>query len=187
MIRDLRSTPNQLTLLRLLFIPFLTIAIIEQRYVTALIIFIIAGISDGLDGLLARWLKQRTTLGQYLDPIADKLLLSSMFVVLSLTHLIPWRITILVFSRDLGILLVAAVLYMTTSLRDFSPSIIGKANTVAQIITVLLVLMDEVWDEPWMHAAKNLGFWAVMALTVASAVHYIVLTGKRLHLHGAGD
>ena len=184
MIEQLRSAPNQLTLLRLLFILFICIAVIEERFAVALAIFVVAGISDGLDGLLARWLKQRTTLGQYLDPIADKLLLSTMFVVLSGTRHLPWWVTVMVFSRDVGILLISAVLYITTSLRDFSPSIFGKVNTVAQIVTVLLVLMRQVWPQPWIARSVWLGTMAVAAFTMVSALHYVVLTNRRLRAQG---
>jgi cardiolipin synthase len=182
MIEQLRSWPNQLTMLRLLFVPFATIAIVERRYHAALAILVIAGITDALDGLLARWLQQRTRLGQYLDPIADKLLLSTMFLVLSATGHIPWRITILVFTRDVGILLVAAVLYITTSIKEYPPSIFGKANTVAQVLTVLLVLLDAISMHPWVTQAKLAGFWLVAALTTLSALHYILLMGRRLRV-----
>lgn len=182
MIEQLRSWPNQLTMLRLLFVPFATIAIVEHRYHTALAILVIAGVTDALDGLLARWLQQRTTLGQYLDPIADKLLLSTMFLVLSATGHIPWRITILVFTRDVGILLVAAVLFITTSIKEYPPSIFGKANTVAQVLTVVLVLLDEISVQPWVTHAKLAGFWLVAALTIISALHYILLMGRRLRV-----
>jgi cardiolipin synthase len=165
-----------------MFAPFVAIAIIERRFDVALSIFIIAGLSDGLDGLLARWLKQRTTLGEYLDPIADKLLLSTLFLVLSATHYLPWWVTVIVFSRDVGILIVSAVLYITTSLRDFRPSVLGKANTVAQILTVLLVLMEGVWDEPWITLGREAGIWAVALLTMFSALHYIALVAKRLRV-----
>src|ERR1041384_8883633 len=108
MLRQLKSAPNLLTLLRLIFVPFVVVAIQQQKYAWALGIFIVAGITDGLHGLLARVLKQKTTLGQYLDPIADKLLLSTMFLMLSIAHIIPTTVTVLVFGRDLAILIVAA-------------------------------------------------------------------------------
>src|ERR1051325_1034491 len=126
MISQLRSTPNLLTLLRLIFIPFAVIAVLDSRYFWALALFILAGISDALDGLLARLLKQKTLLGQYLDPIADKLLLSTLFPVLSATHKIPWMVTILVMSRDVSLLIVAAIFTLTTSYREFKPNIFGK-------------------------------------------------------------
>ena len=122
-------------------------SILEGHHETALWLFVVAGISDALDGLLARSLGQRTKLGEYLDPVADKLLLSTLFLVLSVTHLIPWRVTVTVFSRDIIILVVCTLVYATTPLRDFSPSLLGKANTVAQIVTVGLVMLREV--KPW--------------------------------------
>ena len=106
----LRSAPNLLTVLRICLAPFLVSAILEDRFVLSFILFIAAGLTDALDGVLARVLKQRTMLGEYLDPIADKLLLSTLFLVLMYKGLMPTTVTILVFGRDVGILLVAAVL-----------------------------------------------------------------------------
>jgi cardiolipin synthase len=180
MLRQLKSTPNLLTLLRLIFIPFIAMTVMDGYFGWALGLFIFAGLSDGLDGFLARRMNQRTTLGQYLDPIADKLLLSTMFLVLALTHKVPWKITILVFSRDFGILLISGLLYMTTSLRDFTPSFFGKANTAAQIITVLLVLLDELTEAGWVTALKQVGMWTTFALTLISWIHYTILVGQRL-------
>jgi cardiolipin synthase len=180
MLRQLKSTPNLLTLLRLVFIPFIVTAVVEGNFGVALGLFVAAGVTDGLDGLLARRMNQRTVLGQYLDPIADKLLLSTMFLVLSATQHVPWRITVLVFSRDLAILLVAALLYMATNLRDFAPSIYGKANTVAQILTILLVLLYKVAPLPSLALAMHVGFWTVFGLTLFSGLHYIGVVGNRL-------
>jgi cardiolipin synthase (CMP-forming) len=177
MFRQLRATPNQLTLLRLIFIPFIAMVVMDGRYGLALALFVIAGISDGLDGYLARRLNQRTTLGQYLDPIADKLLLSTMFVVLSVMHKVPWKITILVFSRDLGILIVSMLFFFTTSNHDFKPSFWGKANTVAQIATVLLVFMDAIMSSQWVTDAKVVGYWTTFALTLISWIHYTIVAG----------
>ena len=184
MLQQLRTAPNQLTLLRLIIIPFIAISVVDGRFGWALGLFVAAGLSDGLDGYLARKMNQRTTLGQYLDPIADKLLLSTMFIVLSLTHKVPWRITILVFSRDLGMLLVSALLFLTASMRDFKPSILGKANTVAQLITVLLVMVDELSRNPWVTQAKVAGFWLTFVLTLVSWVHYTIVVGQRLRSTG---
>ena len=133
---QLLYAPNQLTLLRMMFLPFIVINLIGHNYLWALVLFMLAGLSDGLDGLLARRLKQQTQLGQYLDPVADKLLLSTTFLVLSFVHKIPWKFTVLVFSRDISILAASAVLYATASLRDFRPSVFGKANTTAQVAAV---------------------------------------------------
>ena len=122
-LSQLLTAPNQLTLLRMMFLPFIVINLVGSHYSWALVLFVLAGLSDGLDGLLARTLKQQTTLGQYLDPIADKLLLSTMFLVLSILHKIPWKFTVLVFSRDISILCASAVLYAIAGLRDFRPSL----------------------------------------------------------------
>jgi cardiolipin synthase (CMP-forming) len=171
-IQQLRSAPNLLTLLRLIFIPLTVIAVLDNHFRWALGIFIAAGISDGLDGLLARLLEQKTVLGQYLDPIADKLLLSTMFFVLSATHKIPWSVTVLVFSRDIIIVIVCALLYATGLIRVFRPSWWGKANTLAQIVTIPLVLLREISDARWIAVAKHVGIWATVALTIFSGVHY---------------
>jgi cardiolipin synthase len=180
MLGQLRSAPNQLTLLRLLFVPFIATMVVDNRFQWAFWLLILAGVSDAFDGWLARKLNQRTQLGQYLDPIADKLLLGTMFLVLSSTGRIPWKITIFVFSRDVCILLICGVLYVTTSLRDFRPSILGKLNTVAQVFTVLLVVLDEFTTPEWIGVARHVGYWTVFSLTVLSAVHYVILVGQRL-------
>jgi cardiolipin synthase len=189
MFSQLKSMPNLLTLLRLVFIPFIATAIMEGHFRFALALFVLAGITDGLDGLLARKMNQRTMLGEYLDPIADKLLLSTMFLVLAINRHVPWRVTMLVFSRDFGILLVSALLYLTTNLRDFSPSVLGKANTVAQIFAILLVLLAEVSNIPLLRELKDASLWAVLGLTLLSALHYIWLVAHRLRgssVAGAG-
>ena len=175
------SFPNQLTLLRMVFLPFIVIKLLEGHYLSALILFILAGLSDGLDGLLARTLKQQTILGQYLDPIADKLLLSTIFLVLSILHKIPWKFTVLVFSRDISILAASAVLYAIAGLRDFSPSIFGKANTFAQVAAVFFVLLLQVTNSRWIAIARLTCLRAVFSFTIISGLHYIVVVGHRLH------
>jgi len=180
LLRQLRSFPNLLTLLRLSFIPFIVSSILEGHYQVALTLFVLAGISDALDGVLARSLGQRTKLGEYLDPIADKLLISTLFLVLSSTHRIPWRITVIVFSRDIIILVVCTLVYATTSLRDFSPSIFGKANTVVQIVALGATILVEVKSWLWVEVVKRVGLWTVFALTIVSALHYVFLLALRL-------
>jgi len=144
-LRQFRAAPNLLTLLRLFIIPFLVIAILDGRHGLAFTLFVLAGFSDGLDGMAARITKQYTQLGLYLDPIADKLLLSTLFVVLTHMNLVPRYVTVLVFSRDLGILLVATLLFATGTLRDFRPSLLGKFNTLVQILGLTMVLIEQVW------------------------------------------
>ena len=174
MISQLGSAPNLLTLLRLIFVPVTVIAVIEGKYGWALALFITAGITDGLDGLLARLLEQKTLLGQYLDPIADKLLLSTMFLVLASRHRIPAWVTVLVFSRDIIILIVCTLLYAVGVMRVFQPSLIGKANTVVQVATVPLVMLHEVYSATWVTEAKRIGIYLTIVLTVVSGIHYVV-------------
>jgi cardiolipin synthase len=183
-IRQLGTIANQLTLMRLVFVPFIIINVVDGNYGWALGLFVAAGISDGLDGLLARRLRQQTLLGEYLDPIADKLLLSSLFLVLSFMVKIPWRFTILVFTRDVGILIVSAVLYATVGLRDFRPSIFGKINTACQIGAVFFVLLSETFHFPWLTQAKTGFLWLTFVFTLLSGLHYIVLVGQRLKTGG---
>ncbi len=180
MLRDLLTAPNQLTLLRFIFVPFIVINIVGGNYGWALGLLVAAGLSDGLDGLLARTLHQQTTLGQYLDPIADKLLLSTLFLVLSIMHKIPWKYTVLVFSRDLCILLTCAVIYATTTLHEFHPSIFGKINTGAQVGTVFFVLLYQVDTTFWVLWARRIGLYATFAFTLVSGLHYIYAVGVRL-------
>jgi len=174
------TAPNQLTLLRMIFVPFIVIHLVEGRYLWALVVFVIAGFSDGLDGLLARTLHQQTLLGQYLDPIADKLLLSTIFLVLSILRKIPWKYTVLVFSRDISILAASAVLFAIAGLRNFRPSIFGKANTVSQIGAVFFVLLFEIRPMRWVWIARTEFLRATFFFTIISALHYVILVQKRL-------
>jgi cardiolipin synthase len=177
---QLFTAPNQLTMLRMVFVPFIIINLADQHYSWALGLFILAGLSDGLDGLLARRLKQQTLLGQYLDPIADKLLLSTTFLVLSILHKIPWKFTVVVFSRDISILGVSAVLYAIAGLRDFRPSIFGKANTFSQLAAVVFVMVFEMHRERWVYLVRWACLRATFTFTILSALHYIYLVGVRL-------
>jgi len=177
------TAPNQLTLLRMIFVPFIVIHLVDGHYLWALIIFVIAGFSDGLDGLLARTLHQQTLLGQYLDPIADKLLLSTVFLVLSILHKIPWKYTVVVFSRDISILAASAVLFAIAGLRNFKPSIFGKANTVSQIAAVFFVLMLQVHTVRWVWIARTVFLRATFLFTIISALHYLILVQRRLREH----
>jgi len=184
-LRQILTAPNQLTLLRMIFLPFIVINLVKDDYKWALALFVLAGLSDGLDGLLARKLHQQTLLGQYLDPIADKLLMSTMFLVLSIEHLIPWKYTVVVFSRDVSILLVSGVLFMIAGLRDFRPSIFGKANTFAQVAAVFFVLLFLVEPIMLVQIAAKIFLRATFIFTILSAVHYAFLVQHRLHEHSA--
>ena len=185
LLSQLRTTPNQLTLLRLGMVPFLVIAILEAHFRTAFALFLMAGVSDGLDGLLARALQQRTSLGQYLDPIADKLLLSTLFLVLTQVGLMPRYVMVLVFGRDVIILLICTLLFATVGLRDFRPSLIGKANTVAQILALTCTLLAQFYAPRWLLQLRHVSLWSTVALTTVSGFHYVWLVGHRVSDMGA--
>ena len=179
-LNPLRSAPNLLTLLRMCLAPFLVAAILEEHYALSFGLFVAAGITDALDGTLARLLKQRSTFGAYLDPVADKLLLSTLFLVLLHEGLMPVTVTVLVFGRDVGILLVSALLYAAVGRREFHPSIWGKANTLAQIAAVSAVLLEKVTpDWYWVEAFRTVALDATMALTVISGLHYAWTVSRR--------
>ncbi len=179
-LRQFRATPNLLTMLRLFTLPFLVIEILDGHWKLAFLLLWIAGISDGLDGLIARWLKQQTTLGQYLDPVADKALLSTLFLVLTHVGVIPRYVTVLVFSRDLGILLISALLYITNTLRDFRPSWLGKLNTLLQILGVLTVMTVQVLGNSGLVETKVMLLRGVAVLAPISAAQYTWLVLRRV-------
>jgi cardiolipin synthase len=179
--RQILTAPNQLTLLRMIFLPFIVINLVKHDFKWALALFMLAGMSDGLDGLLARTLHQQTMLGQYLDPIADKLLMSTMFLVLSIESMIPWKYTVVVFSRDISILMISGVLFMIAGLRDFRPSIFGKANTFAQVAAVFFVLLFPIEPIVLVQVAIKVFLRATFIFTILSAVHYAFLVQHRLH------
>jgi len=187
-LTQVRATPNLLTLLRLFIVPFIVIEILDGDFRLAFALFLLAGITDALDGLLARWLSQRTTLGQYLDPIADKLLLSTLFLVLTHVALIPRYVTVLVFSRDLGILLISTLLFATGTLRDFRPSILGKLNTLIQILGLVAVLSERVcatsgWAVAagWLSSVAGVLLRAIAVLAPVSAAQYAWIVLRRVN------
>ena len=174
------TVPNQLTFLRLGVLPFFIISIQYRRYDIALAVLIIAALTDGLDGLLARTLNQKTALGAYLDPIADKLLLSSSFVVLALNRKISWWLAILVLSRDVLLLTSAAVILVVAGYRLFQPSIYGKLTTALQIMLVFAVVLLAVADWPWLQSVRMILGYLVAAFTVFSGFHYSIVVARRL-------
>ena len=175
-----RTAPNLLTLLRICVAPFLVVAVLDGRYALGFGLFVAAGLTDALDGALARILKQRSVLGQYLDPVADKLLLSTLFLVLMGQGLIPVAVTVLVFGRDVGILLVSAILYAAVGRREFSPSIFGKANTLVQIGAVAAVLLHQVAAAQWVALLRTILLDGTIVLTVASGLHYAWTASRRV-------
>jgi cardiolipin synthase len=181
LLSQFRAAPNLLTLMRLFIIPFLVIEILDGHYRMAFALFILAGISDALDGLLARWLSQKTTLGQYLDPIADKLLLSTLFVVLTHVGMIPQYVTVLVFSRDVGILLISTLLFVTSTLRDFRPSLFGKLNTLVQILALIAVLCQKIFVSAHLAELCDVLIRTIAVLAPLSAAQYAWIVFRRMN------
>ncbi|MHB8485758.1 MAG: CDP-alcohol phosphatidyltransferase family protein [Candidatus Acidiferrales bacterium] len=174
------TVPNQLTFLRLGFLPFFIIAIRYSRYDWALALLIVAGLSDGLDGLLARKLNQKTQLGSFLDPIADKLLLSSSYFMLALKGKIAWWLAILVLGRDVLIVVACAVILLVVGYKTFPPSIFGKLNTTFQVLLVLAVILSALVQNPVLQVSRVLLIYLVAAFTIISGFHYSVTVARKL-------
>jgi cardiolipin synthase len=168
------NLPNCLTLVRILTIPFFLICLSYHRYGAALIIFVIGGVTDYLDGLLARWMNQQTALGAYLDPIADKLLVITSYVMLGLIGGIPEWFAVVVVSRDVLILLGYGIIYYLVDERlPVKPSRIGKWSTMLQLLTLgvaLLLLHDETILD---RRLWNVLVGATATGTVASGLQYL--------------
>jgi cardiolipin synthase len=174
------TVPNQITFLRLGFLPLFLILMSYDRYRWALLVLVVSGLSDGIDGLLARSLNQRSALGAYLDPIADKLLLSSSFLVLAFKKQLAWWLTILVLSRDVLILIVAVVILLISGYRPFPPSIYGKLTTASEIILVFLVVLGAAYPNYHAGVLNHVLIYAVTVLSIVSGFHYSFTTARHL-------
>ena len=172
---------NQLTLLRMGLAPLLVILVLSRELRWALAVFVVAGVTDLLDGLIARLGHQQTTLGAMLDPVADKVLLTSAFVALTwssgLHVAIPAWLTVITLSRDAIILTGVAIVNLTMGRRVFYPSLLGKLTTASQLITVGVVLLLNAFTLrlPWLEWL----FWLTLVLTVGSALHYLFSSSVR--------
>jgi cardiolipin synthase len=166
---------NQLTILRIVLIPAFVLLVVDGRLGTALLVFITAGATDALDGLIARRAGQRTSLGAWLDPMADKLLLVTTFIVLTLpgielTNHLPLWLTVVVISRDIVIVGVVAIVNLAIGPRTFRPSLLGKATTAAFIVTsVVIMYFNYRRETSWLVDA---GIWLSLGLTLVSSAHY---------------
>jgi cardiolipin synthase (CMP-forming) len=173
---------NQLTLLRIMLIPAFVLLVLYGHLGAALLTFLIAGITDALDGLIARLAGQGTSLGAWLDPMADKLLLVSTFIVLTLptvplTNHLPLWLTVIVISRDVAIIGVVAIVNLAVGPRTFRPSLLGKATTAAFILTSVVVMYFNYRQETSL--VVEIGIWLCLALTLISSADYF-LRLKRL-------
>jgi cardiolipin synthase (CMP-forming) len=167
---------NQLTLLRMVFVPCFVLLLIYGHPKSATVIFLLAGLTDGLDGLLARKLQQKTMLGSYLDPMADKLLLTAAFITLTVPAMplplhIPVWLTVLTITRDVLIAVSALVIHLQTGHTKFPPSVLGKCTTAVQLLIVGVCLLGN-FEERIASAVFPYVKYATLAFTLASGLHY---------------
>lgn len=176
------NIPNFVSLLRILFVPVMVIFLIQNAFLKALIVLVISGVTDALDGFLARILNQQTTLGAYLDPIADKALLASCFVTLSIKGIIPGWLTVIVISRDFIILFGVAVLSMMSIPFEMRPAFVSKVTTAVQLLTIFSALLFRtlpgIFDCQWLMFL----YWLTAFFTIISGLNYMF---RRVKLNSA--
>lgn len=170
---------NLVTEVRIAAIPLILVLIALERYGAALVLFVAAACSDGVDGWLARRFDQHTRLGAYLDPVADKGLLVALFLMLAIEGRMPWPLAIVVFVRDGCILFSVLALYLLTPFRDFRPTWWGKASTTAELATVAVALLEVVDASAWVRWLERFGWVAVTVLVVVSGIHYSFTSARR--------
>lgn len=183
---------NQLTFLRLVAIPLFVLAVLDGRFLLAFCLFVGAGVTDALDGLIARAFAQRTALGAYLDPAADKLLLAAGFILLTdypslfksiaMVNRIPIWLTVLTISRDVFIVAISLMLYLAYGHRRFKPTLLGKFTTGCEIVTIAAVLL---WNHfGTRHAFVGFSIAVTLAFTLASGLQYLWRTVLRVRAEG---
>src|SRR6476646_9353934 len=184
------TVPNLLTVFRMVLIPVFVSLLFYQRFILALCVFVLAGVTDGLDGLLARRFDQRSQLGTILDPIADKLMLVTSFVVLSMrsvfpqplpAHLpVPFWVTVAVISRDVFILVGAAAINIVTGFRGFRPSLLGKINTTVQIVAIGIIMLAASIPYGTGYYLPTV-YATVFTFAVLSGAHYVFFVSRLLN------
>src|SRR5678815_1697639 len=183
---SLATTANQLTILRIVFVPLFIILLVYNELGWAFSTFVLAGITDVLDGIIARRFGQKTSIGAVLDPLADKLLMTSSIVILSLPQMeflntVPRWLMIVIIFRDVFILLVSLIVVLMVGWRVFTPTIYGKASTVMQVLTVLVVLYTN-WRH--IHAPElNIAYYMTGLMTAFSGIHYLVRGLRQWHFN----
>lgn len=178
---------NGLTAARVLLVPLFAYLLISEEFRLALLVFAVCGASDMLDGLLARWLHQRTVVGFYLDPIADKLLMATSFVVLAIVKVVPIWLSIMVISRDVFILIGSLLFLLLLDSEDIAATGISKWNTAVQILTVIYFLATRAFPGIWDLAGAGIEPLAAKAvigtcalLTGISGFHYLLIGVRKL-------
>ncbi len=172
---------NQITMLRLVFVPVFAIMVVGGHYRLALAVLVAAALSDVVDGTVARLLKQESLLGMALDPIADKILMTTGYLILSFRNVLPWWLTILVLSRDMVIIMTALLICLVAGYRPFRPSIPGKISTVTQVATMFLAVAHAAEVPLVTTAMLEVFIYLAGALTLFSGIHYLVIVHRYAH------
>ncbi|HLY59708.1 MAG TPA: CDP-alcohol phosphatidyltransferase family protein [Terriglobia bacterium] len=179
------TAADQITILRLVFIPLFAILEVERKFGWALAVLAIAMVSDSLDGVLARLLHQESPVGVALDPIADKLLMATAFLLLAFRGALPWWITIVVLSRDVALIITALLITLVAGYRPFRPSLLGKVSTFFQMLTIFVAVYSQARASSPAEFAVHLSVYFTLGFTLASAFHYLVTVQKRIAAHPA--
>jgi len=169
------NIPNSLTLLRIILVPVIVILLMQGSYWMGLIVFLVSGLTDILDGYLARVLNQQTVLGSYLDPIADKALMISCYVTLAVKKILPGWLSVVVISRDCIILLGVAVLSIMSVSYKIQPVLLGKLTTAVQILTILVFLASRALPGAVADSCMEALVWVTVFFTVVSGFYYMVI------------
>ncbi|MCA1625169.1 MAG: CDP-alcohol phosphatidyltransferase family protein [Acidobacteria bacterium] len=180
MASNILTVPNLLTFLRMALIPLFASLLFYGYSGWALFVFVVAGVSDGIDGFVARRFNQESELGTILDPIADKLLMTTAFIILTLPNVfpptrhlpVPFWVMAAVIGRDVLIIAVAAAIFIITDFRGFEPSWLGKASTLVQVIAVVLILLAAIFHSLQSFYLPTV-YTTVVAFAFFSGIHYI--------------
>jgi cardiolipin synthase len=178
---------NQITILRLVFVPVFAILVIDRSYGWALAVLAAAAISDVVDGTVARVFHQQTPLGMALDPIADKILMTTAYLVLAFRDALPWWLTILVLSRDVAIVIIALLIILVSGYRPFRPSILGKISTMVQVATIFVAVAFQAHIPLATATLLRICTLLTAAFTLASGIHYLVVVRSRYAHHPAEE
>ena len=188
-MNNILTIPNLLTFLRMALIPVFASLLYYGYFGWALIVFFFAGISDGIDGFVARRFNQQSELGTILDPIADKLLMTTAFVIVALPNILPvsnkhfpvaFWVSAAVIGRDVLIVTVALAIFIMTDFRGFKPSLLGKASTVVQICAIGMILFAAVFPAYSGYYLPTT-YFTVTLLAVTSGIHYIYYVAKLMN------
>jgi cardiolipin synthase len=172
---------NQITILRLIFVPVFAILVVGGHYVWALAVLAAAAVSDIVDGTVARRFQQETPLGVALDPIADKLLMTTAYLILAFRGVLPWWLTILVLSRDAAIIITALLISLVAGYRPFRPSIPGKVSTVMQVATIFVAVAFAAHVPLVTSQLLEVFVYLAGALTLVSGIHYLAVAHRYAH------